>query len=203
MELPRRTLRQRASAHHASRALIALVLSTGILLAANGGASAQDTTPPATASPGTSPVIAFDLLYVQTFAVSHVEPGADDVVVRLSRASGQTMYIEGLQDRRVGTLPTAEFLQRLDASLAAPPYAAVLGQDPDGSQTLIVGQVMEGTQVDPQTFEYRLRLVPDEVDIDLEVDAERLDAVTEPLDMQLTYILFTGVEGCPPWETAC
>jgi hypothetical protein len=113
------------------------------------------------------------------------------------------MYIEGLQDRRVGALPTAEFLERLDASLEVPPYAAVLGQASDGSQKLIVGQVLDGVQIDPQTFEYRLRPVPDEVDIDLAVDAVRLETVTEPMDLQLTYMLFTGVEGCPPWETTC
>ena len=182
----------------------AIALATAMLVGGTGVAQAQDASP-STAAPAASgsPAISFDILFLQTFAMSNVAPDGEDVTVLASRASGQTMYIEGLEERRVGTLPTAEFLQSLDASLAAPPYAGVLGTRADGSQVLVVGQVLEARQVDPQSFEYRLRLIPDEVDIDLAVDAERLETVTEPLDLQLTYLLFTGVEGCPPWESPC
>jgi hypothetical protein len=192
-------------APHRARSVVALVLSMGLLVAGTtGGTVAQDgSASPVAGQPVTSPAIAGGPLYLQTFAVGHVEPGAEDLTVRLSRASGQTMYIGELPERRVGTVPSSDFLGLLEASLQVPPYAAVLGQRADGSQVLVVGQVLAGTQVDPQTFEYRLRLVPDEVDIDLVVDAERLPQVVDPLDLALTYILFTGVQGCPPPQTVC
>jgi hypothetical protein len=178
----------------------AAALVATLLVGGAGVVQAQSSSP----APGSAaPAISFDILYLQTFATSQVTPDGEDVTVLASRASGQTMYIEGLEERRFGTVPTAEFLLDLSASLASPPYAAVLGTRADGSQVLVVGQVLEGLQVDPQSFQYRLRLVPDEVDIDLAVDAERLETVTEPLDLQLTYVLFTGVEGCPPWQSPC
>lgn len=193
-----------------------LVLWAMVALMATGIAQAQaaDPSPPSagpstsagspapSAGPSTSAPV--DILFVQTWATSRIEPAdAGEVLVRMSRASGQTMYVADDGERRVGTIGSVAFLERLTASLGVPPYAGVLGQRPDGSQVLLVGEVLEGGQADRQTFEYRLRLVPDEVDIDLEVDAERIDALTEPLDLQLSYILFTGVQGCSPWDPAC
>ena len=125
------------------------------------------------------------------------------MTARLQRASGQTMYLAETPERRFGTLSTPVFLERLAASLDAPPYAAVLGRRPDGSQFLVVAQVLSGRTADSGSVEYRLQVRDDDLDIGLEVDAERLMALTEPLDLQLTYVVFTGIEGCSLFDTAC
>jgi hypothetical protein len=189
-------------AHRTLRSLVAAALAATVLAVGTiGGASAQGSSP----EPVASAVSPADLLFLQTYGQAVLEPDATTgtVTARLHRATGQTMYIAEDPERRAGVLPTGSFLDRLAASLETPPYAAILGQRADGSQVLVVGQVIEGRVADAGSIEYRLAVVADEVDIDLEVDAQRLTTVTEPLELLLTYVLFTGVQGCSPWDPAC
>lgn len=207
MDLSRGTLAGRVPwTRPGARSVLASVLAAGLLVGATTGiTAAQD--PSASPAGGpvttTSPSPLAGSLYLQTYATSLITPDGDELVVQLRQATGQTMYIGELPERRVGTLPSTNFLARLEVSLGVPPYAGVLGERADGSQVFVVGQVLSGAPLDRQTVEYRLRPIDDAVDIDLVVDAERLAEITEPLELGLSYILFTGVEGCPPPQTVC
>ncbi len=102
--------------------------------------SAQESTPPSTASDEEAPVF----LFLQAFQAGSVVPkeGAEDrYVLTLEQGLGQTVYFSDRPDRIVGAAPTPKFLEGLGFPDDNPPNAALVVETGEGQTEVVVLQL--------------------------------------------------------------
>lgn len=198
-----------------SRPLVQGVLSLVVTILLGTGAAAQETTPGATpsAAPGATPVAAavatpsaapVEVLFVQSFTVGRLAPGAEAGVATLTLQGpvGETIYFADRPNRGAGTVALEEFLQVLAQEAADPLNAALVIDRPEGDQVVVV-EMLDGTVDASGTVTYDVRVLadPGQFETDMTSTAEPLVEITEAFDFGSSHLFVDGA--CSPWDPRC
>jgi hypothetical protein len=159
------------------------------------GVAAQDATPgaavgQAVGTPGAevaaSPVAGAPAaaLFVQTFTVGKLEPGAEagTATLTLQGPDGETVYFGDQPGRFAGAVAFDNFVQILGQAAGASLPAAVIIDRPEGDQVVAL-ELTDGTIDASGTLTYTVRLTdPSTLSTDLTQSAAPLTDVTSALD---------------------
>lgn len=162
----------------------AAILSLFFSIMQTASVAAQDATPAAQAA--ASPVAGAPpaALFVQTFTVGKLEPGAEagTATLTLQGPDGESVYFGDQPGRFAGAVAFDNFVQILGQAAGRPLPAAVIIDRPEGDQ-VIAFELTEGTVDASGTLTYTVQLTdPSALSTDLTQSAAPLTDVTSALD---------------------
>lgn len=187
----------RRSAVAAGMGTVAAALATGSARAT----FAQETATPAAA---TEPLF----LYVQHFESGTLEPAADQLdrgVLTLFGASASTIVFADHPSRLTNLLPTEQLPEVLSFDAANPPNAALQTRTEDGTEIVLVVELLEPTfDADSRTVTYQVIELAEYSSIGAEF-ADRVQPLgAMPASFGLTSLFIdSGGDGCRENLTVC
>ena len=172
-----------------------VLLAMGMVIPA---ATAQDATPESA-----TPVVdrAVKLLFVQTGMSSTIQPleeagtGGATHELTLREGPDQTIFFANRPDRVVGTVPSADAIDVLTADHPdGPPNAALVGHREDGTEEIIVLELMSG-YFDPETHEvhYEVVLLADYEELNFDLEQTPVPDVDETREFGVTTLFIDDV----------
>ena len=195
----------RRTALHAS----GLGLAAGLAASTSGRASAQDATPDPLSDDAT-------FLFVQsaasgTFAANSgagtpsadgtpVAGGGADYLLTLEGHAGNTIYFSDRPERIFGTAPTQQFLDGLGFAPSNPPNAALVTNDADGNEDILVVELLNPTyDADNGAITYGVNLLSDyEGGLDFVANRQRDEDLAPTFGEASLFI-----DDCPDTDVYC
>lgn len=184
---------------------VSVVLSFVVTTLFSTGATAQEATP--VAAPGTTPAATpsaaapLAVLFVQSFTVGRLEPGAEPgtAILTLQQPVGETVYFADRPNRVAGAVALAEFLQVLEQEAADPLNAALVIDRPEGDAVVIV-ELLAGAVDEAGTVRYDVRVLadPGAHPTDMTRTAEALTEITGMMDFGSSHLFVDSA--CSPWD---
>jgi hypothetical protein len=135
------------------------------------------------ATPDVASVDAVQLLFVQSYDESNLEPDPVDAtrwILTLSAGSGRTIYFSDRPNRIAGTTPTEQFVVDLgEATADDPANAALVAEvDPDTQVTHIVELLDMSYDAGTGTVTYTVRFLADPTELQIEFEEPPLQTLT-------------------------
>lgn len=152
---------------------------------AHSSALAQDATPVAGEDAG--------FLFVQSFGSGSIAPAAEsgEYTVTLEQGLGETVYFTDRPGRKVGAVPTTEFITVFDTTEADPPNAALVS----GDMVLVLELTSATLDEATGTLTYAASPIGDQ-DIDLQFGNDISEIPTEEVTLDTSHLFVDSIDHC-------
>lgn len=157
------------------------------------------------ATPDAAGGVAVEILVVQSFAAGRLEPVTDEAgvaLLTLERPAG-VVYFSDRPNRIVGTTTLAAFLDVLAGEADDPPNAAlVITPAADEAPVIYVVELLSGQIDEAGAVRYRVRLLADANQLDLDLVAAPTAGLTGPISFGANHLFIDGLS-CTPIDPRC
>lgn len=193
-----------ASRRLSRRKALGAATATGLLsVAGMRSASAQDAE--ATPVPEEEGELYPEILFVQGFqsgSFEQIGDSEDQFSLTLAEGIGRTVFFTNRPERDYGAMPTGPFLEGYDFSEENPPNAALVAENADGSDDIIVLELTNpGYDEETNTATYDTRILGDFKEVDGELQEEpAASAADVPQDFTSAHLF---IDDCPDGAISC